>query len=85
MKRKVYLLLVMSLLVFGLAACRFSGDTLLPQLPTLNVPTEIQNLELPVIPAVAENTALISSRSRSPPIRVAGLVRALSLTTPGMW
>jgi hypothetical protein len=32
MKSKVYLLLVMSLLVFGLAACRFSGESL-PQYP----------------------------------------------------
>ena len=62
MKSKVYLLLVMSLLVFGLAACRFSGEFLLPQLSELTVPTQIQNIELPVIPAVAENTALISDK-----------------------
>jgi len=62
MKRKLYILLVLSLLVFGLAACRFSGNSLLPQLPALNVPTQIQNLELPVIPAAAESTALISDK-----------------------
>jgi S1-C subfamily serine protease len=54
MKRKIYLLLVMSLLIFGLVACRFSGESLLPQLPGLTVPTQIQNLTLPAIPDVTE-------------------------------
>ena len=62
MKSKVNMLLVMSLLVFGLVACRFSGESLLPQLSELTVPTQIQNLALPAIPDVTDvagTTALI--------------------------
>jgi S1-C subfamily serine protease len=65
MKSKVYMLLVMSLLVFGLVACRFSGESLLPQLTELAVPTQIQNLALPAIPDVTDmagTTALISDK-----------------------
>ena len=54
MKSKLYLLLVMSLLVFGTAACRFSGESLMPQLSELTVPTQIQNLTLPAIPDVTD-------------------------------
>ena len=63
MKSTVYLILVMSLLVFRLAACRFTGEFLLPQVTTLTAPTQNQTIELPVIPAVAENSAQISSRT----------------------
>jgi 2-alkenal reductase len=62
MKSKVNILLVLALLVPGLAACRFSGESLLPQLPELAVPTQIQNLELPVIPEAVNTSVMISDK-----------------------
>jgi 2-alkenal reductase len=55
----------MSLLVLGLAACRFSGESILSQLPDLSglaVPTQIESIELPVIPPAVESTLLISDK-----------------------
>ncbi len=58
MKKKIVLLLVLAVLVFSLAACRFSGGISLPQ---LQIPTQVQNIQLP--PVLSGNNGLIADQT----------------------
>lgn len=80
MKRKIVLSLVLVVLLFAMAACRFSGNSSLPQ---LQLPTQVQNVLPPVVTMNASQTTdqsiLVNLFSKVNP----GVVAIKTLTDQG--